>query len=452
MKYRKYRNNWKKVLSVGLGLTLTLGQAAYAEIIVPPIPVESGAGSSAADNQSNQTNTGGASGNVSGGTGPGASGTTGITGPAATNTTGSATGTTAQDTVQKPAVSALVVLERCNLNDVVTFSATATSNLESGAVSLNISEGDKLTVEQCLYGLLLKSANEIGNGLAEHVAGSVSAFADLMNAKARELGCRNTNFKNPHGLNDTEHKTTPYDMALIMRAALQNDTFRKIDSTISYKFPATKKAEERTITMGHKMMYSSDSRYYAGIIGGKTGYTSKAGNTLVTGVEKDGVRLVAVVMKSKNTHYADTKAMLDYGFANYAALTGGSTANGSGTGGNSVEGPAEQQPAPAVKQGWVEDAAGWNYYKQNGSRAANEWQTVDGLYYWFDTNGYMATGWRNFADGTWYYFKPSVGYMMKNTWVEDGGDWYYLGADGMLLTNTTTPDGYPVNEYGIWVQ
>lgn len=212
-------------------------------------------------------------------------------------------------------MTALVVLEHCNLNETVTFSETATTNLESGAVALGVSAGDQLTVEQSLYGLLLKSANEIGNGLAEHVSGSVSAFADLMNAKAKELGCKNTHFANPHGLNNENHKTTPYDMALILRAAVANDTFRKIDTTTSYQFPAIKNAAARTITMGHKMMYKTDSRYYEGIIGGKTGYTSKAGNTLVTAVERDGVRLIAVVMKANGTHYTDTRAMLDYGFA-----------------------------------------------------------------------------------------------------------------------------------------
>lgn len=212
-------------------------------------------------------------------------------------------------------MTALVVLEHCNLNETVTFSETATTNLESGAVALGVSAGDQLTVEQSLYGLLLKSANEIGNGLAEHVSGSVSAFAELMNAKAKELGCKNTHFANPHGLNNENHKTTPYDMALILRAAVANDTFRKIDTTTSYQFPAIKNAAARTITMGHKMMYKTDSRYYEGIIGGKTGYTSKAGNTLVTAVERDGVRLIAVVMKAKGTHYTDTRAMLDYGFA-----------------------------------------------------------------------------------------------------------------------------------------
>lgn len=219
-------------------------------------------------------------------------------------------------------MTALLVLERCSLQDTVTFSATATTNLESGAVALGVSEGDQLTVEQSLYGLLLKSANEIGNGLAEHVAGSNAAFADLMNEKARALGCQNTHFANPHGLNDPSHLTTAYDMALILRAALENADFRRIDTTTSYDFPALKKEAAKTITMGHKMLYPTDSRYYPGMIGGKTGYTSKAGNTLVTGVERDGIRLIAVVLKSKGTHYTDTKAMLDYGFANYQTLMG----------------------------------------------------------------------------------------------------------------------------------
>lgn len=234
-------------------------------------------------------------------------------------------------------MTALLVLERCSLNDVVTFSASATTNLESGAVSLDITEGDRLTVEQCLYGLLLKSANEIGNGLAEHVAGSVANFAGLMNERAAQLGCTNTHFANPHGLNDSTHRTTSHDMALIMRAALQNETFRRIATTCTYDFPATKKAGARTITMGHKMMYPSDSRYYEGIIGGKTGYTSLAGNTLVTGVERNGVRLIVVIMKAKQTHYTDTKALLDYGFANYQSLAGTSAQPESG--GSLTQGP-----------------------------------------------------------------------------------------------------------------
>jgi D-alanyl-D-alanine carboxypeptidase len=277
---------------------------------------------------------------------------------------------------------------------------------------------------------MLKSANEVANGLAEHVSGSVSGFAALMNAKAKELGCTNTTFVNPNGLNNSGHYTTPHDMALIARAAFQNDKVRKVTSTVSYQIPATKKAAARTITMGHKMINSSDSRYYPGVIGGKTGYTSAAGNTLVTCAEKNGVRLVVVVMKSKSTHYADTKALLDYGFALKA---GGTTLSQ-----NSVN-------------GWEKSGTKWFFKKQDGKKAANQWMNVDGVDYYFDPDGTMATEWRQFSNNSWYYFKQS-GSMARNYWVESSGVWYYLGGDGVMLRNTTTPDGYRVNESGAWVK
>lgn len=324
-------------------------------------------------------------------------------------------------------MTALLVAERCQLTDTVTFSETATTNLESGAVSLGLTAGDQLTVEQCLYALLLKSANEVGNALAEHVAGSVSAFAGLMNEKARALGCTNTNFTNPHGLNDSNHYTTPKDMAKIARAAMDNEIVRKAAGTLSYELPATKKSGARTITMGHKMLYPTDSRYYEGIIGGKTGYTSLAGNTLVTAVEKDGIRLIAVVMKSKSTHYEDTRKLLDYGFAVKKA---GNTGTGD--------------------FGWKQDSTGWYYIKQDKRYAANEWMTIDGQDYWFDSNGYMATGWRQYSNNTWYYFRSS-GAMARNYWAQDQGKWFYLGADGSMMRNATTPDGYQVGADGAWI-
>lgn len=337
-------------------------------------------------------------------------------------------------------MTALLVLENCQLGDTVTFSRTATENLESGAVSLKLTEGDKLTVEQCLYGLLLKSANDVANGLAEKVSGSVSGFAGLMNQKAAALGCTGTHFVNPNGLNDSNHYTTPYDMALIARAAFQNDTLRKIDTTLSYKFPATKNAGERTITMGHKMMYSTDSRYYPGIIGGKTGYTSKAGNTLVTGAEKNGVRLIAVIMKSKSTHYADTKALLDYGFAKSA------NTQGSGTGSDIA-----QPAAPAQKKGWNQDNTGWYYIKDDNTKASGEWLQFSDATYWIDSNGYMATGWRQYNNGAWYYFKSS-GVMAKNTWIEDNNKWFYLGGEGYMLKDTIIDGRYRLNAEGVWIQ
>jgi D-alanyl-D-alanine carboxypeptidase (penicillin-binding protein 5/6) len=285
-------------------------------------------------------------------------------------------------------MTALLVAERTKLTDTVTFSKTATTNLEAGAVTLNMTEGDKLTVEQSLYGLMLKSANDVANGLAEHVSGSVSSFSQLMNAKAKELGCTNTNFVNPNGLNNSNHYTTPHDMALIARAAFNNNVVQKVCSTVSYQIPATKKAGARTVTMGHKMINSSDSRYYPGVVGGKTGYTSLAGNTLVTYAQKDGSRLIVVIMKSKSTHYDDTKALLDYGFA--------------------IKGTGSSNVKTNASTGWVQSGEKWFYYRTDGAMACN---------YWVKTNE----------------------------------KWYYLGGDGVMLKDTVTPDGYRLDSSGAWI-
>lgn len=226
-------------------------------------------------------------------------------------------------------MTALLVVENCSLDEIVTFSETAVSNLEPGAVTAYTSAGDQLTVRDCLYAILFRSANEVANALAEHVAGSVSAFADMMNERAKELGCKNTHFVNPHGLNDSEHHTTAYDMALIARACMANPTFMELETVDSYKIgPTQKRPDGLTVTLGHKMKRSgtpySDSR----VVSGKTGYTSLAGNTLVTMAEDNGRKLVAVVLKDRNPlHYTDTKNMLDLGFSSFENVDASSILN-----------------------------------------------------------------------------------------------------------------------------
>lgn len=452
---------WSLFLSVCISMTLAAAGPASGEVLIPPIPISNGG-----TNSNSQTNT-----NTQTGPGPENNNQNSNQSSNPSNGNSQNTSSLSEPVIQAegavvmdaatgtvlygknannryyPAsitklMTALLTLEHTNMTDMVTFSAQATTNLESGSVSLGIAAGDKLSVQDSLYGLLLKSANEIGNGLAEHLAGSVSNFAEMMNARAKALGCTNTNFTNPHGLNDSNHYTTPYDMALIAREAFKNPTLCKIASTTSYQFPATKLAGARTITMGHKMLYTTDSRYYPGIIGGKTGYTSLAGNTLVTCVEQDGVRLIAVVMKSKSTHYTDTKALLDYGFAKMKSGAGTQSPSNQPSGG-----PSFSQTAA----GWNQDSTGWYYIKEDGSRASNQWLTLGGADYWFDSNAYMATGWRQFANGAWYYFKSS-GAMETNKWRQDGDGWFYLGGDGVMMTNTTTPDGFRVDQSGRWIQ
>jgi len=319
-------------------------------------------------------------------------------------------------------MTALLVLENANLSDTVTFSKTAVTKLESGAVKLGLVEGDQVSVQDCLYGLLVKSANEVANGLAEHVGGSLSGFSDMMNRRAKELGCTGTNFVNPNGLNDPNHYTTCRDMAKIAKAAFANPTLCKMASTLSYEFPATKNASARTITPGHKMLYPTDSRYYEGIVGGKTGYTSLAGNTLVTCVDRNGVRMIAVILKAKSTHYADTKSLLDYGF--------------------------EKADGSALSK-WIQDGSVWRFEIPGGIRVSNCLVTIDGKDYGFDAEGKMLTGW-NKCGNHWYCFEES-GAMVKNGWRQDQNKWFYLGSDGAIVRNALIDNQYYVGEDGAWI-
>lgn len=218
-------------------------------------------------------------------------------------------------------LTALIVIEHCNLDDVVTFSHDAVYNVEQGSSSAGMDVGDKMTVRDCLYAMLLKSANEVANALAEHTAGSIENFTVLMNAKAKELGCQESHFNNPSGLNDPQHYTSAYDMALIAQAAFQNETFVTIDSSLYYDLPPTRHNPDGfRVYPGHRMLKKNTPQYYAGVIGGKTGYTSLAGNTLVTCAEKNGMKLITVVLNGHQTHYTDTKALLDFGFANFQSV------------------------------------------------------------------------------------------------------------------------------------
>ena len=220
-------------------------------------------------------------------------------------------------------LTALVVVENASMDEQVTFSHDAVYNVESGSGNkLQLEEGDVLSVKDCLYVMLLQSSNQAANALAEHVGGSREAFADMMNEKAASLGCRESHFVNPSGLNDPEQLTSAYDMAQIGAAVFGNPTLLEICSTTSATLPPTiNNPNGRTYSMEHKLVVtgdSSDENYYPSAVAGKTGYTSLAGQTLVTYAEQDGRRQVAVTLKStQKTHYSDTKTILDFGFARF---------------------------------------------------------------------------------------------------------------------------------------
>lgn len=245
------------------------------------------------------------------------------------------------DTAYYPAsitkiMTALIVIENCELEENVTFSYRATHELEAGSSGIARTEGEIMTVRDCLYALLVASANEVAQALAEHVSGSMEAFAELMNKRAAELGCTNTHFANPSGLNDENHYTTCHDMALIMCEAIKHPEFVEIDSTTDYTIPATNKhSDSLRVFMKHDLLRGSEKYKYA--VCGKTGYTSLAGFTLVTSAAKDGMNLICVALhcSSAKERADSTKTLFDYGFDNYKFYSineADPSVSGSGTG------------------------------------------------------------------------------------------------------------------------
>lgn len=208
-------------------------------------------------------------------------------------------------------MTAILALEKGNLSDVVTVGKEPT--LVDGS-RIYLEEGEKLTLEQLLYGLMLNSGNDAAVAIAEHISGSVSDFAKLMNDKAKSIGAENTNFANPHGLPDKNHYTTAYDLALIARYALLNHPeFRKIVATKTYYIPWQGKEWDRTLINHNKLL-----KNFEGADGVKTGYTRSAGHTLVASATRNGWQLLAVILKSQGQNvYSDAKALLEYGFNNF---------------------------------------------------------------------------------------------------------------------------------------
>lgn len=219
-------------------------------------------------------------------------------------------------------MTTLVALENSQLTDTVTMTATGVSGVTDGGVNISAQLDETFTMEQCLYAIMVASANDIALQVAEHVGGSVEAFVEKMNARAKELGCKDTIFTNPTGLPDENQHTTAYDMALIMRAAMNNDTFRTIAAAQSYTIPATNvSGGERALTNKFTMTNTADPAYYQGCLGGKEGYTQASGSTLVCAASRNGVTLICVVLNGA-AGVTDDEAisLLNYGYDNFGRL------------------------------------------------------------------------------------------------------------------------------------
>ena len=204
-------------------------------------------------------------------------------------------------------------------DDTLTASHNAIYGIGQGSSIIGIQEGEQISFLDGLYGIMMESANEVCMMVAEHIDGTVEKFVERMNKQAQDWGCKDTHFNNPHGFHDVNHYTTPYDMSLIAYNAIKDENFSKIWGTVDHTIPATNKNTQRFLHNKDKMLKPTSDYYYQYAIGGKTGFHDDAKNTLVTCAEKDGVKLISVVMKANgyNQAYTDSKTLLDYGFSVY---------------------------------------------------------------------------------------------------------------------------------------
>lgn len=217
-------------------------------------------------------------------------------------------------------LTALIVSEQCQLDEIVTFSHDAVFDTPRDSSHIAMDVGQELTLEQSLQAILICSANEVCYALAEHITHTTdwSVFAEIMNERAAQLGCLNSHFVNPNGLPDENHYTTAYDLAMIGRAFFDNEMLCKITTTRRMEFPVTEKLPLGKLENNQMMIIPGGTYAYEYLVGCKTGFTDDARYCLVSCAEKNGLKLICVVMKDEQPYqYEDTIALFDYGFANF---------------------------------------------------------------------------------------------------------------------------------------
>ena len=216
-------------------------------------------------------------------------------------------------------LTTLIASERCSMDEIVDFSYDAVHDIDPGSNHIAIEPGEQLTMEECLNAILIRSANEVSFAVAEHISGTTwQDFGDIMNERAKELGCVDSHFVNPNGLPNEDHYTSAYDLAMIGRAFFANEALCKMTMThMLHILPSERQPDD--IMEVNKMELIPGGKYaYPYLVGCKTGYTDVARSTLVSCAEKDGMKLICVVMKDENpNYYEDTIALFDYGFSNF---------------------------------------------------------------------------------------------------------------------------------------
>ena len=266
-------------------------------------------------------------------------------------------------------MTTLLTLENAQLSDQVTMTATGVSGVTDGGASISAQLDEVFTVEQCLYAIMLASANDVALQIAEQIGGSVDGFVQMMNNRAVELGCTNTVFTNPTGLPDENQHTTAHDMALITKAAIDNESFRAIAETTSYTIPATNvSGGERVLTNNFSMLNNTNASYYQYCLGGREGYTEASGSTLVCGAEKNGVSLIAVILQgASGTTAAEAVSLLNYGFDNFQLLSLGDNDFDMASGGNVFVPNGTTADALTTQDGEVQDGQYNRQFLFNGT-------------------------------------------------------------------------------------
>ena len=219
-------------------------------------------------------------------------------------------------------MTALLAIENCKLDETITMSENAVWGIERGSSHIALDVGEKISMEDALYAILLVSANEAAWGIAEHVGGTLKNFCEMMNQKAKDLGCKSTHFVNANGLHDDDHYTCAYDMALITKEALKYDTFRKITATTYHKIePTNIQKDPRDLWQDNKLIKEESPYYYQYCEGAKTGFTDQARGTLVAWAKKGDIELICVTLHGypSKINFTDTKAIFTYCFNNYEA-------------------------------------------------------------------------------------------------------------------------------------
>lgn len=219
-------------------------------------------------------------------------------------------------------LTTLIASERCSMDEIVDFSYDAVHDIDPGSNHIAIEPGEQLTMEECLNAILIRSANEVSFAVAEHISGTTwQDFGDIMNERAKELGCVDSHFVNPNGLPNEDHYTSAYDLAMIGKAFFANEALCKMTMThMLHILPSERQPDD--IMEVNKMELIPGGKYaYPYLVGCKTGYTDAARSTLVSCAEKDGMKLICVVMRDENpNYYEDTISLFDYGFSNFGKV------------------------------------------------------------------------------------------------------------------------------------